>query len=185
MSATAKTKKTNVTIALDDYIFKEIRKEAEDSRQSLNALVSNVLRKHINFYRTAELTGVVIVPPNVFQFFINETDEGQFVKEMTKAGTDLVPSFFAQKGIPLTFENIVKISFEEVAVRGGVIRSVSKYLDKQDGKTCLFFRHDFNIKWSRILSAAFSYHIEHLLHYHTTSKIFSNSVELKILEQNP
>jgi hypothetical protein len=91
-------KKTNITIALDDYIFKEMRKEAEDSRQSLNALVSDVLRKHINFYRTAELTGVVIVPPNVFQFFINETDEKQLVKEMTKAGTDLVPSFFAQKG---------------------------------------------------------------------------------------
>jgi hypothetical protein len=47
------------------------------------------------------------------------------------------------------------------------------------------FVHDYDLKYSRILAAVFSRHIEHLLHYNTMSRAFSKGLEIKILEKNP
>jgi hypothetical protein len=62
-----KSKKTNVTLALDDYVIREIKKEAKDSGQSLNVKINGILRKHASFYRVTELYHGHI-PPDLFQF---------------------------------------------------------------------------------------------------------------------
>lgn len=177
-------KKINITLAMDDYIVKEIRKEAENNHQSLNVRINSILRKYIDFYRMVEVNKGIIMDPASFQLYVNEIDEEKLISTMERVATDFVASLQAQRNIPLTLDNIIKFSFEESAVNARVIRNVSRYVDEEDGRTCLFFMHDYGEKWSRVICAAFSHHIESLLHYHTTVKIFSNSVEIKILEKN-
>ena len=90
----------------------------------------------------------------------------------------------AQKHLLLTLDNVVNFFFQGLATNGWAVSNVSQYLDP-DGRTCLLFRHDYNEKRSRIIGASLKEVIEHLLHYHTTSKFFSNGVEIKILEHAP
>jgi uncharacterized protein (DUF4415 family) len=51
------SKKTNVTLALDARVIRELRKEAKESQQSLNVKINAILRKHVNYYRMVELNG--------------------------------------------------------------------------------------------------------------------------------
>ena len=74
--------------------------------------------------------------------------------------------------------------FENLCVNGRSIRTVKKYLD-EEGRTCLFFTHDCDLKWSRMLSAAFAHHIQSLFHHHTVIKVFSKGFEIKIPERDP
>ncbi len=177
-------RKVNVTIAIDDSIINEIRKEANESGQSLNTRINAILRKHTNFYRMVEVNGGVILHPKLAQFMVDEIDEAKFTDIYKKIGNYSIESLFVTKGIPITFENFCKFYFEELAVYAGAIKSVSRLIDV-DGKTYLYFIHNYDWKWSRILSAVFSSHIEDLLHYHTISKPFQNGMTIKILEKDP
>ena len=181
---TLNAKKATITLALDDVIVEKIRKEAKELEQSLNARINAILRKHVSFWRIVEVNKGVIFHPSAFQTILDEVDEYVFTEIMKKLAIDFGVSLYAPSNIPPTLDNIVRFSFEELNTYGGSIRRISRYADKQDGKTCLYFWHDYGIKWSRILSAAYSLHLETLLNCHTVSKVFSHGFEIKILEEN-
>lgn len=180
-----RNKKTNITLALDDYIVKEMRKEAASLQQSLNTRVNAILRKHVNFWQMTELNGSIVLPSIINQFFIDKVDEAEFISEMKKLYSLFISSLYAQKKIPVTLENLIRFSFEELAVYGGAIKSVSRYTDEQDGKVCIYCIHNYDLKWSRIIGSALADHIESMLHYHTSCRFFSNGFEIKILEKGP
>jgi hypothetical protein len=115
---------------------------------------------------------------------LDEVDEAKYIEHLKGIGRGVISSLFVQKQLPSTLDSVVKYIFEEVCVYGGAIRNISKYTDEQDGRTCLFFRHDYNEKWSRILAAVFSDLLTNTLHCTTMSRIFPNSAEIKILEKN-
>jgi hypothetical protein len=132
----AGAKKVTITLALDDFIVAEIRKEADKSQKSLNARINAILEKYVKYYKMVELNGAVIIPPVTHQFFINEIDEAKFTAELKRNATDIVAALIVQNVVPLTLDNIIKFTFEEVSISGGVIKGMKKYIDQQDGKTC-------------------------------------------------
>ena len=175
-------RKITVTLALDDVIVEEIRKEAKELEQSLNARINAILRKHVSFWRMIEMDGSAIIPHHTHDFLMHEVDEHKYAEEMKKIGRGLVVSAIEQKAVPLSLENVARFVFGELCVSGGSINSYSMYIDERDGKTCLFFRHDYDEKWSRILAEAFPDLLKRLFHYNMQTKVFPNSVEVKILD---
>jgi hypothetical protein len=131
-----------------------------------------------------EVNGGVILHPKLAQFMMDEIDEAKFIDIYKMIGDYSIESLFVERRIPITLDNFCKFYFEEIAVYAGAIKSVSKHVDG-DGKTYLYFIHNFDWKWSRIISAVFSHHIEDLLHYHTISKPFQNGTTIKIIEKIP
>lgn len=179
-------RKINITLSIDEPIIQELRREAKESGQSLNTRINAILRKHVNFYYPViELNGAAIIHPSLVQFMIGEMDESKFIDHWKNTGTNLINSLFVQKHIPATFDNFVRFAIEEQALGAGVIRNVLRYVDEKDGRKCLFLLHGYDEKWSRIIGAAYSYHIEELLHYHTALRIFPNGVEIKVIEKDP
>jgi hypothetical protein len=177
-------KRVTVSLALNEHVVEEIRKQADKSQVSFNSRVNAILEKYVDFFMLAEEVRAAVILPTTHQFFINEIDEAKYIVELKRVGTDPINAIFTQTGIRLTLDNMIKHVFENLCVNGGSIRSVKKYLD-EDRRICLFFTHDYDIKWSRMLSAAFEHHIQSLFHYHTVARIFSKAFEIKILERDP
>jgi uncharacterized protein (DUF4415 family) len=178
-------RKVNVTLALDERIVKELRREAQESQQSLNVKINAVLRKHVDYYRMIELNKAAIIQPATHQFFLNEVDEAKYIEHLKEIGKGVISSLLVQKGLAPTLDRLVAYIFGEVCVYGGAIRNVSKYTDEEDGRICIFYRHDYDEKWSRIIAAVFSDLFEKTLHCTTATRIFPNSMEIKILEKRP
>jgi len=178
------SKKVTVSLALDELVVEEIRKQADKSQVSFNARVNTILEKYVKFFMLAEQDRVAIIHPSTHQFFLNEIDEAKYTAELKRLATETIDGIFTQTGIRPTLDNMIKHVFENICVNGGSIRTVKKYFD-EDRRLCLFFMHDYDLKWSRILSAAFAHHIQSLFHYHITIKVFSKGFEIKILERDP
>jgi hypothetical protein len=141
------------------------------------------LEKYITFFALTEQDRAAIIPHKLHQFFVNEIDETKYTEELKKIGTEIVHAMFVRAGIPSNLDSLVDFTFRGLCVNGGSITSVRKYVDKADGKTCLYFTHDYGPKWSRILCAAFQNHLEMVLHCHTSSTLFPEGFEIKIMEK--
>ena len=176
-------KKTTITLALDDNVVEAIRGEAKELEQSLNGRINAILRKHVSFWRDVELNGAAIIPHHTHEFIVREVNEQKYCEEMKKIGNGLISFLLEQKAIPLTLEDVAGYVFGELCVNGGSIKNYSLYVDARDGKTCLFFRHDYDEKWSRILAEAFPDFLNRLFQYHMQTRVFPNGLEVKILDK--
>jgi len=177
--------KVTVSLALDRHVVDAIKKQADEMEQSFNARVNAILQKYVNFFVSVEADRAAIIPKSLHQFFVDEIDEEKYAAQLNQMGTDVIHAMFVRTGLAKTLDNFVRFTFEGLCVNGGSIRSVRKYVDEEDGKTCLYFTHDYGLKWSRILSAAFANHIQTALNYHTTTKVFREGFVIKILEKDP
>jgi hypothetical protein len=180
-----KPKKVTVSLALDDNVVAQIRKQAATMDQSFNARVNTILEKYVSYYAQTEIDRLAMIPRSLHQFFINEIDEAKYTARLKQIGVDITGVIFIQTGMAKTLDNLVKFVFEGLCVNSGSIRSVKKYVDEDDGKTCLYFVHDYDLRWSRILSSGFEHLIQTLLNYHTSTKVFPESFEIKIIEKDP
>jgi uncharacterized protein (DUF4415 family) len=177
-------RKTTVSLALDSDIISKLRKDADESKLSLNAKINLVLRKHVDFYKMTEDNKAIILPIQLHQFFLDEIDETKYVRKAQELTKYFLTSLITQQQRPLTFDTLVSFLFEGIAKNAGNISHVSRYVDQKDGKTCLFFRHDYDLKWSRILGAIYTQSIEHFLHYTTSCEYFTNGLEIRILDKD-
>jgi uncharacterized protein (DUF4415 family) len=183
---TAKSsRRVTMSLALDAFVVEEIKKQTIKYRQSFNARINAILEKYVTFFMGLEENHAAIFLPRTHQFFINEIDEAKYTDELKAIGTDNLDAMFVQTGLPNTLDNLLKYTYEGLWVNGGFITGVKKFIDKGNGKTCLYFAHEYDLKWSRILSASFAHHMGTLLGYHTSAKLFSKGFEIKILETNP
>ena len=178
-----KPRKVTITLALEHRILDEVRKEAADLKQSVNARINNILRKHVRFYRMTESQCAAVMHPALVQFVIDEIDESKFIEHWKTHGIKMVQGYFIMKGMPFTFDNFVDHYLGELAVDAGVVRAVRRYVDEQDSRKCLFLLHGYDAKWSRIIGAAYAHQIEGLLDVHTMISVFPDGVEIKLLEK--
>lgn len=158
------TKRVTVNLAIEEDTFNEIKKEAKLRDYSINALMNNILTKHVNIYRHATDLGCVIWSPGIFLSFLDLMDEYKIIEIIKNEGVQAVKSYFAHKGIPLTKDSLIKYALEGIAMWTGQYSFFTHYVDN-DGYTCLVFNHKFGLKWSRILKSLHSVSIEELLNY--------------------
>lgn len=177
------SKKVTITFSLDDFVLSEIKKESEKIGVSVNAKVNEILAKWVTFGRMAEKYRAVVIQPSVFADTITHTDENVFINNFKKSNRDIVQTWLLQANLPVTLESVIKHLFEIYGPACGIYNDFS-YNTTEDGHTRLLFYHEFGIKWSRILAAAFSDLLFELLKLHCKSDLLTNTVVLEIIEQN-
>ena len=173
--------KTTISLSLDSDTVEKVRVEAKKSNQSVNSKINAILQKYVNFYSMTELYRAHILPPSLYQFMVNEIDEGKFIDEFEKTAVYFIESLFVQLHISLTLANYV-CYLQEYGINSGVLREISSYVDKDDGKTRIFIIHEYNLKYSRILSTVISRQLARLFQYHTSTKLFEKNFEIMIIE---
>jgi len=174
-----KEKKTTITLSLNHRVLEELKEEALKEQISLSAKVSKVLSKHIVTYRFSQDTKSVFVTQKTFSLIIEQIDEDLLLDDFTNNALDFVPTVFYAKNIPFTLDNIIKYALIGAGLEGGIYNHFHYYKDHQ-GFTNLVMRHNFGLKWSRILSKGHVRLIERMLGCQTLSTIYSSSVIIKV-----
>jgi hypothetical protein len=183
MNHSPTSKRTTITLALDNGIVKELRKQAELDRSSLNSKVNSVLEKYVGFYKHAELLDSVVIPQKQFQAMLDLMDETELTKILKADGSAAVLSILNFLGIPHTLDNMIEYCFSRVIRWSGAYNSFNYYVNKQ-GHTCLVFEHKFGIKWSRIMAEAHSSTIEAVLQYPTEKRVMPSTVVIRVMERD-
>ena len=75
---------------------------------------------------------------------------------------EIVPFFFLELKAAQSLENTLKVVFDRLLAYGGSYKGYSCHLD-EDGNMNLVFRHEYGMKWSRILSAVYTRFIQRTL----------------------
>ncbi|MDQ3967425.1 MAG: hypothetical protein M3275_03410, partial [Thermoproteota archaeon] len=155
-------KKSNITLAIDTEIVNMLKNVAEGEALSINSKINSILWKYIIFYKYVEQDGALIIPSRSVNFFIESIGEEKWVQEYSNMLKEIVPFFFLELKTPQTLENTLKLVFDRLLVYGGSYKGYSCHVDN-DGYTNLVFRHEYGLKWSRILSTVYTQFIERTL----------------------
>jgi hypothetical protein len=161
-SSSAKNKKSNITLAIDAEILQLLKNIAEGEGLSINAKINSVLWKHVTFNKYVEQDCSLIIPSRSVNFFIENIDEEKWIQEYIDTLEEIVPFFFLELKTIQTLESTLKVVFDRLLLYGGSYRGYSSHADN-NGNLNLVFRHEYNIKWSRILSTVYARFIEKTL----------------------
>ncbi len=157
-------KKSNITLAIDTEIVNMLKNIAEGEGLSINSKINSILWKYISFYKYVEQDSSMIIPSRSVNFIIENIDEEKWIQEYCDALDEVVPFFFLELKTVHTLENTLKVVFDRLLVYAGAYKGYSCKVDN-DGYLNLVFRHDYGIKWSRILSAAYTWFIQKTLNH--------------------
>ena len=155
-------KKSNITLAIDREIQSVLKNISEAEGLSINSKINSVLWKYISFYKYVEQDSSLIVPSGSVDFLIENIDEDKWIKEYSEMLEEIVPFFFLELKAAETLENTLKVVFDRLLAYGGSYKGFSCHVDK-DGNMNLVFRHEYGMKWSRILSAVYTRFIQRTL----------------------
>lgn len=171
--------KSNVTISVDNKIFNEIKKDAENQGQSVNALLNTMLTKYVLLYRPAEEQEGFLVPHKFFSGLLEYIPEDKLIELIHNDGFEAIRSVFVQGGISLTMDNMITYFFERIALWAGTYYKFRNYYD-DDGCLCLAFEHSYGIKWSRAIGASLCTIIKEILNYNTEYKVSTSTILIRV-----
>jgi hypothetical protein len=157
-----RNKKSNITLAIDREIQNKLKNISEAEGLSINSKINSILWKYISFYKYVEQDSSLIVPSGSVNFIIENIDEDKWIKEYSEMLEEIVPFFFLELKTTQTLENTLKVVFDRLLAYGGSYKGYSCHLDG-DGNMNLVFRHEYGMKWSRILSAVYTRFIQRTL----------------------
>jgi hypothetical protein len=155
-------KKSNITLAIDTEIQNILKNMAEGEGLSINSKINSILWKYISFYKYVEQDGSLIIPSRSVNFFIENIDEEKWIQEYSDTLEEIVPFFFLELKAEQTPENTLKVVFDRLLAYGGSYKGYSSHVDN-DGYLNLVFRHEYGMKWSRILSRVYTRFINRTL----------------------
>jgi hypothetical protein len=155
-------KKSNITLAIDTEVQNVLKNIAEGEGLSINSKINSILWKYISFYKYVEQDGSLIIPSRSVNFFIENIDEEKWIQEYSDTLEEIVPFFFLELKAEKTLENTLKVVFDRLLAYGGSYKGYSCHVDN-DGYLNLVFRHEYGIKWSRILSTVYTRFIQKTL----------------------
>jgi hypothetical protein len=176
-------KKSTITLAIDSDVLKEIRKEAEARGLSVNAKINKILTKYVSYDKYTESLKCIDIANKTFRSFLEDIGEDRIIQEFKANLDDLVPTAFHEMKIDLMLEHLIKFSFENLGLNSGIFHQFSHY-KSNEGYTHFVMRHNYGIKWSRILATVYSNHLESIVGYRIAATLFPSSVVLKILQKD-
>ena len=154
-------KKSNVTLSIDTEVQNVLKNIAEGEGLSINSKINSILCKYVSFYKYVEQDGSLIIPSRSVDFFIENIDEEKWIQEYSDTLEEIVPFFFLELKPEKTLENTLKVVFDRLLAYGGSYKGYSCHVDN-DGYLNLVFRHEYGIKWSRILSTVYTRFIQRM-----------------------
>jgi hypothetical protein len=176
-----KSKKTTVNLSVDSNIIDKLKEESSFKGLSLNAHISSILDRHVNFFSHALNHGVVMFPSDQWAAFLEVMDKKTIIEILENIGIPTVLSLFSHNNVPITVDTMIRYCFERIALLTGCYSSFNHHKN-ENGEICLVFEHRFNNKWSEILAEVFSDMIEKTLGQKCTSVTNPNTLLLKIMQ---
>jgi hypothetical protein len=180
---TKSNKKTTITFAINNKILDIIRDDANSHKISVNAKINDILLRYALCYRYTEAGEGVIFPQAAMELLLNTFEEDTLLHLYSSVVNDLVPSMLLENRLALNLKNWIEYVFKGQLLFGGSYQGFSYFKD-EEGHVNFVFRHQYGIKWSRVISTVYVEFLEKVLDIHTTSSILPSSVTIKTVERN-
>ncbi len=146
----ASRKKTLLrTIRVTEDIDKLLQEDARTKRTSVNALVSAMMTRYMEWDRYTDRFGVISLSTDLFQAIIDASSENDLVRIGEELGARLpkeVMLFWYKK---FNLDSFLRY----VASNARYARLGEYELEDNDGDYTLSLHHGFGEKWSRFISA--------------------------------
>lgn len=176
-----KKKKSKITLHVDNDIFKEIKKESDSNKLSINTTANNILTKHVMFGKYLAERRPVIMVPKIFSLFVDAVSENT-LKDIWKTGlNEFIPVIFVIHDIEETLENFIKYGMDYIGSHAGAWSSYS-YNKNKDGNYNLVIVHNYGLKWSRVIADSLGWQFKEKFHSNIVSKIFPNMIKMHIIK---
>ena len=175
-------KKETITLALDSRVLKQIRRDAKGNGQSINSYINTILAKYMLFYKLAEQQKSCTLSNKSFNSILEKMPENELLEDFKTNWIDVLPTIFIEQNIPITLQNVIQYGFESIGIYAGSWHSFSHHKD-ESGHECMIFRHNYDIKWSRILSKGIAHLLNEQFGYYTEAALFPGSIMIKIFEK--
>lgn len=124
----------------------------------------------------------LIIVPRQWMVFLDMLDESRIEEVMKKDGNNSMIAHFKHNKIPITKDSLIKNVFENISIWTGMCCKFNQYVDER-GYRHLIFDHEFNLKWSRIVSNVFIDLIWIALRIPTEVSLLPNTIELILMER--
>lgn len=171
--------KKTITLSLNENVLDEIKSEAFKNGTSVSNLVTKILSKHDVIYKFAKDYDSIFLTSETFKIVINEINENLLYEDFLNQILDFIPTMFYTKNIPQTLENLVKFALSEAALDAGIYNYFDHFVDN-NGDHNLVMRHNFGLKWSRILGNGHTELIWRMLNLKTTLITLPSTVIIKV-----
>src|ERR687887_498098 len=150
---TTKVRTETITFRLSSTLLKELRKEAELERISLNAFVCKIFLNHVQWEKYERKVGLLPMTKPFLKEVINQMSDEQIIHLAQKIEKD-------------TFKNILTF-----------MRS-SHSIDNKNGSYRFNIHHDLGIKWSLYVKTLVSELSEDILKKKAEVKITNDLISL-------
>ena len=67
--------KIEITISLESNILNQIKNDSISQLLTTNSKINSILRKHIDFYRSVEIHGLLVIPKEIHRKLIEQVNE--------------------------------------------------------------------------------------------------------------
>ena len=170
--------KTSVTLSVENGTMDNIKQEAKAGNTSVSAKVNHILNEYVLFGKYFAEKKPVIFTPSIFRYFLDNVDEQIWLDAWAILLSEITPQVFAMHNIDFTFDNVIDYMFGDIGLRTGMF---DRFIcDSKNTTRKLVMSHKYGIKWSCIMSTAFSNILEEKFNCRVNSEIFPNSLVLNI-----
>lgn len=175
----SKQKKTAITLAINQDVLNNVKEEADSEKTSLSSKVSDILLRHIVTYRFSRDMKSIFISEKTFRLIIDKIDEDLLLDDFTNNALDFIPTLFYAKNISFTIDNIIRYALTGAGLHGGIYNHFHHHKDSQ-GFTILVMRHNFGLKWSKVLSKGLTKLLHDTLGCISSSIILPSSIIIKV-----
>ena len=152
------TKSDTVSLRINEEIKRPLEKECEEKEIAFNKLVSQILTRHVRWYRMAEKMDMLTMPKTVFKEYISKIS-GDDVKEIAKGSCT---ETFRNYTLLNTGELRIKTFLETLDLWFSINQIHFDHTIGNDEKDKYVIRHNMGQKFSIIFHEIISGTIEQL-----------------------
>jgi hypothetical protein len=167
-SETAHPRKTTLrTFRFSEELAYALEAEAEEQETTLNALVSSVLTKHVEWDAKANKFGFIPTYKPIFTGVIQMLDD----ESLDRIGRTVLPGMWKEMASFWFQDSSVDKILDLLSVRSRLLPYVQTEVKKEGRQCTIVTHHDLGPKWSVVLHGAFDELVRKLFHSQPTISV--------------
>ncbi|MDF2737069.1 MAG: uncharacterized protein K0S93_925 [Nitrososphaeraceae archaeon] len=169
-------KSSTISFRVDEDYLKELRKEAQEKKVSLNTLANQIFGEYIEWQRYTERFGIVSMSKDAFKYILDSLDDNQVIELATTIGQKAPKEFIIFKWKNLDSENIINFIKMYLGHCGYGRYDYAK--DIENSNYTFSIHHDFGRKGSLFLKSFLEILIKSTLQKDCQSIVTENSLAI-------
>lgn len=170
-------KTTLRTFRFSEELAHSLEAEADEQGATLNALVSSILTKHVEWDAKAMKFGFIPIYKPIFMCLLQASDD----RTLTQLGSAVLPAAWKEMASFLFLDSSEVKILDLLSQRGRYLPFVQTEVKREGRKCTIVSHHDLGPKWSIVLHSAFDEFVRKSFHTQPTISVGDTVVTVEFL----